>query len=144
MATITSANAVYMLAVDTVFPVPQRLQGFGVDEAFDTEAADMAEVQLGVDGQTAAGWIPRLTTQTITFLASSPSVILFEAWVAAQDIAQEVFQANAVIVIPSISRQYVLQQGTLQRFPAISNARRVLANRQFTILWSWPIIAGPA
>src|SRR6266702_3037993 len=141
--TITSANVVYMLGVDSVFPTPQQIQGFGVDEAFDTEAADVAEVQIGVDGVTAAGWIPRLTTQTITLIASSPSFNLFEQWVAAMDTTQEVFHATGTIIIPSIRRKYYLPQGTLTRFPALPNARRVLQHRQFTIMWAWPITSGP-
>lgn len=140
---ITSANAVYMLSVASVFPSPQQIQGFGVDEAFDTEAADTAEIQLGVDGVAVSGWIPRLTRQTITLLASSPSFLLFETWVAAQDQAQAIFYATGLILIPAIGRKYSLPQGTLTRFPAMPNARRVLQQRQFTIEWSWPVIGGP-
>jgi hypothetical protein len=140
---LTSANVVYMLAIDSVFPSPQQLQGFGVDEAFDTEAADTAEVQLGVDGFAASGWIPRLTTQTITLMAASPSFQIFEDWVAAQDAAKTVFYANGVIHIPAIGRKYNLTQGTLTRFPAMPNAKRVLQQRQFTIIWAPGIIGSP-
>ena len=140
---ITSANAIFMLAVDSVFPTPQQLQGFGVDEAFDTEAADVAEVQLGVDGFIGAGWIPRLTTQTITLLASSPSFALFEQWVLAMDTTQEVFHATGSITLPAIGRIYSLPQGTLTRYPALPNARRVLQHRQFTIMWGFPITGAP-
>lgn len=141
--TITSANAVYMLSVDTVFPTPVQIQGFGVDEAFDTEASDVAEVQLGVDGLAVSGWVPRLTTQTITLLAASPSFQLFEAWVQAMDVAREVLYAQGTIAIPSIGRKYSLPQGTLTRYPAMPNAKRVLAQRQFTITWAWPITGAP-
>lgn len=137
--TITSANAIYMITVDTVFPTPQQLQQFGVDEAFDTEPADMAEVQLGVDGFVASGWIPRLTTQTITLNAASSSFQIFESWVAAQDASMEVFHATGTIIFPSIGRKYALPQGTLTRYPAMPNARRVLMQRQFTLVWGWPI-----
>jgi hypothetical protein len=126
-----------------VFPVPQSLQGFAVDEAFDTEAADTAEIQLGVDGLLAAGWIPRLTTQTITLLAASPSFLIFEQWVAAQDIAQDIFHATGTIIIPAIRRKYFLPQGTINRFIAIPHARRVLQPRSFTIIWGNPITSAP-
>jgi hypothetical protein len=143
MATITSATAVYMLSISSVFPTPQKIDQFGVDEAFDTDMADTAEVRLGVDGVAVSGWIPRLTKQTITLLASSESFVIFENWVAAQDIIKEVLYATGLIQIPGIKRQYVLPQGTLTRYPAMPNAKRVLADRRFEITWSWPITGAP-
>jgi hypothetical protein len=140
---ITSANAVYLLAVPGVFGAAQQIQGFSVDEAFDTEPAVTAEVQLGVDGFTAFGWTPRMTRQTLTLLAASPSFILFETWIMAQDAAQDVFLAAGTILIPAISRQYSLPNGALTRFPALPNARRVLMGRQFEITWGWPITSAP-
>lgn len=133
---ITSASAVYMLSVDTIFPTPVKLQGFGVDDAFDTEVVETGEVQLGVDGFSAAGWIPRLIVQTITLLAASPSFKMFEDWIAAQDIVRDVYYANGVITIPAIKRKYNLRQGVLTRFPPLPNARRTLQQRQFTITWA--------
>lgn len=140
---ITSANAIFMLTIPGLYPIPQQLKDFGVDEAFDTEQAETAEVQLGVDGATAFGWVPRLTRQTITLLAASPSFIIFENWVMAQDIIEDVYVASATIAIPSISRVYTLTNGALTRFPALPNARRVLQQRTFEITWGWPITSAP-
>jgi hypothetical protein len=136
---ITSASVIYMLSIDTVYPTPQKLEGFGVDEAFDTEASEIAEVQLGVDGFSAAGWVPRLTTQTISLLAASPSFRIFEDWAAAMDLIKEVYYANATIEIPAIKRKYSLRKGVLTRYPSMPNARRTLQQRQFQIIWSYGI-----
>ena len=143
--TITSANAIYLISVASVFPTPQQLQGWAVDEAFDTEESDIAEIQIGVDGLTASGWLPRLTPQTITFLAASPSNFqIFEQWQQAQDLAQDIFHAQGTIIIPAIKRQYTLPNGTLgPRYQALSNARRVLQARRFMITWGWPITSAP-
>ena len=140
---ITSANAVYLLTVPGVFSSSQQIQGFSVDEAFDTEPAQTSEVQLGVDGNTAFGWVPRVTRQTISLLAASPSFILFESWVAAQDSAMDVFLASGTIILPAVARQYFLPNGALTRYPALPNARRVLMGRQFEITWAWPITSSP-
>jgi hypothetical protein len=142
---ITSANAVYLISVAGVFPVAQPLQGWGVDEAFDTERADISETKLGVDGVFAAGWVPRVTKQTITLLAASPSFLIFEQWVAAQDTTQSIFYATGTIILPSIQRKYSLPNGVLgPSFQAIPNAKKVLADRQFEITWGWPITSGPS
>jgi hypothetical protein len=134
--TITSASSIYMLSIADVYPTPQKIEGFGVDEAFSTDASDVAEVQMGVDGFTASGWLPRLTTQTITLHAASPSFRVFEDWIAAMDLAREVLYATGVIEIPAIGRKYTLSQGTLTRFPPLPNVRRTLEQRQFTIVWA--------
>jgi hypothetical protein len=133
---VTSASAIYMLSIDTVYPTPQKLEGFGVDEAFDTEAVEMAEVQLGVDGFSAAGWVPRLTIQTITLLAASPSFLIFENWAAAMDLIKEVYYATGIITIPAIKRKYTLRRGVLTRYPPVPNARRTLQQRQFQVTWA--------
>jgi hypothetical protein len=132
---ITSASSIVMLSVASVFPTPQQLRGFGVDEAFDTEPSDAAEVALGVDGFAAAGWVPRNVVQTYTLHAASPDFTLFEDWVAAQDQIQEILYASATITIPALKRKYAFAQGALTRFPALPNARRTLQQRQFVITW---------
>lgn len=133
--TITSANSVLMLAIPDVFPTPQQIQGFGVDEAFDTEMAEMAVTMVGVDGEGVAGWVPREVTMTITLLPSSPSFLVFESWIAAMDNVREVLYASANIVIPSIQRKYAAQKGILSRYPQLPNVRRTLQNRQFEVKW---------
>lgn len=141
--TITSANAIYLLSIDGVYTAPQALVGFGVSEAFDTEVADIAEVQMGVDGLSASGWLPRLTTQTITLLAASPSFRIFEDWVAAQDTLKDILYATGEVHLPSIGRKYSMEQGTLTRFAAMPNAKRTLEQRTFTIVWAHGIIGAP-
>lgn len=135
MATITSASATFMLAIASVYPTPQQLLGFGSDDAFLTEVVDASEIQIGVDGGSAAGWIPRSPTQTIRFLASSPSITIFENWVAAEDAIQDILYASATIALPAISRIYTLNQGALKRVSSIADVRKVLANREFEIQW---------
>jgi hypothetical protein len=140
---ITSANAVYMISIAGLYPAPQQLQGFAVDEAFDTEVTNVAEAQIGVDGITGFGWIPRLTPQTITFMASSPSVIIFETWQQASDYAQNVYLATATVLLPATGRRYTFSNGTLTRYNALPNARRVLGPRTFSLVYGWPIVSAP-
>lgn len=138
--TITSANAIVMLSVDVVFPTPQKLVGFAVDAGFDTETAEVAEVQLGIDGFAAAGWLPRVITQTYSLIAASPSFRMFEDWAAAQDTLREIYQANGTIELPAIKRKYSLRQGVMTRVSVMPNARRVLDARQFTIVWTGGVV----
>jgi hypothetical protein len=135
MATITAANAIFLLTIADLYPVAQRLRGFGVDDAFTTDAADMGETQVGVDGYGVGGYVPRVVPMTIRFLASSTSLDVFENWIGAMDAAQEVIYGSAVINQPSIGRKYTCYLGQLMRVNTMADVRRVLANREFHISW---------
>jgi hypothetical protein len=144
MNTITSYNSVVMLAIQSVFPTPQQISSFAVDQAFDTEMSESSIVQTGVDGFGVAGYVPREVKQTYTLLASSTSFILFEQWILAMDALGDVLYASASIAIPSIGRKYTCAQGSLTRYPSLPNARRVLEQRQFEITWMPPGFGIPA
>ena len=75
MATITAINSVFMLSIFPIYPAPQKLQGYAADDAYDTEAADIAHVVMGVDGFMSAGFIPYLTRQTISIMPDIPSSV---------------------------------------------------------------------
>jgi hypothetical protein len=135
MGTITAANSVYMLAVTGLFPVPQLLQGYAADDAFSTEAVTPAEVVMGVDGRMSAGYTPYTTQQTITLMPDSPSILLFEFWLATQKAQGEVFRADAVISLPSIGQSYVMTYGVLTSITPIAGVKKVLQARAFTITW---------
>lgn len=141
--TITSMNAIYMLTVPGVFNAPQRLEAFGVDEAFETEPVESAVVQTGVDGVGTAGLVPREIPQTITLLASSASFVLFDDWIQAMDALGDIIYATAIITLPSIGRKYTCHKGVLSRYPTMPSARRTLQQRQFQITWL-PDVGQPA
>lgn len=134
-STITSANATFTLSIDSVYPNAQQLQQFGVDDAFMTDAVDASEVQVGVDGFGVAGYIPRAPAMTIRLLASSPSAVIFEDWIAAMDRLQDVLYGHGLITLASIGRKYTLYTGALMRVSTLADARKTLQNREFHIQW---------
>jgi uncharacterized protein (DUF362 family) len=135
MATITSANAVFMLAVPGAISQLTQLQSFGTDDAFLMNVVEATEVQVGVDGYGVAGYIPRSPRHTIRLLASSASVTIFENWIAAMDVAQDVLYANATIRLPSVKRFYTAYMGSPMNFSTMADAKKVLQNREFEIQW---------
>lgn len=137
MASITSANAVFMIAIQSVFPTPIQLQQFGVDDAFTNEMVPVTESQVGVDGFGVSGYVPRAVDMTIRNLASSgpAGVQIFEDWVAQMDQLGDVLYASATITMPAIGRKYTCALGSAGRYSSLADARRVLANREFHILW---------
>jgi hypothetical protein len=131
-----------MLGITSVFPIPQQLQGYDVDEAFMTEGVDTAEIKLGVDGRKSAGYIPQLKKVRIKLQADSPSNDMFEEWYAAQEAAQETFDANAVIRVPGVSKVYTCTKGSLTRYPPFADAKKTLQAREYEITFE-QIIPAP-
>lgn len=136
MKTITAANSVFNLIILPIYPVPQTLQGYSADAAFETDAVEPSEVVMGVDGIMSAGYVPVVTKQTIHLMPDSPSSDLFENWILAQKVAREIYYANAFISLPSIGRKYVLTQGVLSSVAQLPSARKVLQARAFVITWA--------
>lgn len=133
--TITSSNATFQLTVASVYPSGVTLFGFGVDDAFVADISDMAETQVGVDGYGVMGYRPREVPMAIRFLASSPSIIVFENWMATEDQLNDKLAATAIITMPSVGRKYACGLGALMRVSSMAEARRVLQNREWRINW---------
>lgn len=95
--TITSANSVFTIVIAGLFPAPVQLRGYATDKAFTTEAVDLAEVQIGVDGRMTAGYTPMPVKQTVTLQADSPSKDIFAALIQATKTAREVFYISGTI-----------------------------------------------
>ncbi len=132
---ITAANVVFMLSVANLFPVPQQIQGFAPDMAFEDEDQEIAETQLGVDGGFAGGYVPVAFEQTISLLAASPSCPIFDTWWQTQKTTGQIYYGTATVYEPGVGRKITRQQGVLLRYSPIAKAGRILETRQFRIRW---------
>lgn len=135
MATISASNSTFMLSILALFPIPQQIQGYSTDEAFASEAVEMAEVMKGVDGKMSFGFTPFITPMTVALQADSASNAIFDAWIAAMKAAKEVLPANGIISLPAIKSNYILTNGVLRMGPPFPATRKVLQPRTFTIAW---------
>ena len=134
-STITSANSVFTLVVAGLFPAPVQLKGYASDKAFTTEAVDLAEVQMGVDGRMTAGFVPNPVKQTITLQADSPSKDIFTAVIQATKAAREVFYISGSISLPSTGESFTLTRGILTNAKQIPDAEKVLQPVDYVITW---------
>ncbi len=135
MATLTSANSVLMLAVGGIFPVPQKIEGFASDNSFTFSANMPATVSMGVDGRLSASYVPTACVQTLVIQPDSPSMRVFEIWMAATETAREIFYASGTLSIPSIDRKYTLTRGVLTQMPPAPDAKAILQPMTFKITW---------
>ncbi|OIQ97216.1 hypothetical protein GALL_207700 [mine drainage metagenome] len=135
MASISAANSVVMLAITGLYTVPQQLQGFSADDVFDAEAVSDVEVLMGVDGTLSAGYVPQPVKQSITFQADSASILMFEAWSAAQKAAGDVYFAQGLVTLPGVGRIYTCSRGVLSSYSPLPTAKKLLQPRKFGITW---------
>lgn len=133
--TLTSANAILMLAVSPVWPVATRIKGFAADDVTNIDAVDTAETVMGVDGRLSAGFVPAPLRQTITLQADSTSNDFFEEWYRYEVQNREKLVASGQIVFRGTQRTYICTRGFLRNYSPIPAARRILQPRTFTIEW---------
>lgn len=133
--TITSANSVFTLTVAGLFPTPVQLSGYASDKAFMTEAVDMAETQMGVDGRMTAGFVFNPVKQTVTLQADSPSKDFFSVLVQAMKTAREIYWISGSITLPSTGEVFTLTRGVLNNAKQIPDAQKVLQPMDFAITW---------
>lgn len=133
--TITSANSVFTIVVPGLYPAPVQLYGYSSDKAFTTEAIELAEVQMGVDGRMTGGYTPNPVKQTVTLQADSPSKDIFTAMIQAMKAAREIFYISGTISLPSTGEQFTMRRGILTTGKQIADAQKVLQPVDYVITW---------
>ena len=132
---ITAANATIIFSISTVFPAPFQLQGFDVEDVYDTDDVEIAVTKMGVDGYLSSGFVYNEVKQTYTLQADSASNQIFEQWYAANLVAQDTFRADATIILPALGLQYTHTKGFLTRLKPLADAKKVLQARKWQLTW---------
>lgn len=133
--TITSANSQFALTIPDLGITQVPIQGYATDDAFTQESFEISETRQGVDGVLSAGYTPNPKKLTVVLQADSPSIAIFDQWIAGMQQAQEAFEASALISIPSIGKAYAFTTGWLRNVQAMPSAKKVLEPQTYTIEW---------
>ena len=135
MSTITSANSVVTLSVAGLFPVPQQLQGYSADRAWESGNVTMTESQMSVDGRKTSGYIFNLVEQTYSLQADSPSKQIFTSIINAMRAAREIYIISGTITLPATGESFICVNGTLKDAKMLPNAGKVLEAVTYVIEW---------
>lgn len=135
MSTITSANSIVTLSVAGLFPVPQQLQGYAADRAWESSALKMTESVMGVDGKKSSGYIFNVVEQTFSLQADSNARAIFTAIINAQKAAREIYVISGTITLPATGEEFICVNGTLQDAKMLPDAGKVLAHMDYVIVW---------
>lgn len=135
LTTITSANSVFTLTVAGIFVTPVQLQGYASDSAVVTDSVDQAEIQMGVDGIMAGGFVPMPTPQTIKLLANSPSRAIFSAIAQASRTVRDIFYLQGELSLPSLGSKFTLNKGVITNLKQIPDLLKVLSPVDIKVVW---------
>lgn len=133
MSTITSANSTAVLTATDIFPAPQALQGYAADDAFTTDAIDLAEAIMGVDGKLSAGYTPNPTKITFALQADSPSISVFDAIISATKASREVIFLDLSIGLPATGTNYTFTRGVITNASQLPDAKKTLQPQKYQI-----------
>jgi len=133
---ITSANSEFTLTIPGVFSSPVILQGYAVDDAFDTGNVKPTEAKQGVDGRKSSGRTPYLVVMKIHFMPDSPSIDIFDQWAGAIAAANDDLPASeGSIWAPSLGKAWALSNGSLTEYSPIPNAKKLFEAQEYEITW---------
>jgi hypothetical protein len=135
MSSITSANSIFIITVPGLYGSGVQLQGYAADKAFATEALEVAEVKMGVDGIMTAGYVPNPVKQKITLQADSQSKEIFSTILAAMQQTRDIYWMAGVITLPATGETFSLSQGVLTSLHPVPDAEKVLAPQEYEITW---------
>lgn len=135
MTTLTAANIRFALVIPDIYPVPQILEGYGVDDAFSTETLELAQVRMGVDGKMKGGYVPNPIVMPIKLMPTSNSIAVFENWGRSMVSAREVFEAQATITYPSLGKAFICNVGILTHYKPLPDVKKLLEDVDYEITW---------
>jgi cytosine/uracil/thiamine/allantoin permease len=133
--TITSANSVFILTAPDLYPAGVLIQGYAVDKAFATDALEIAETMMGVDGQLTGGYTPAPVKMTVSLQADSPSKDIFSNLVRTTKTQRDIIYLNAVITLPGPGEIYTCTNGILTTAKQMPDGQKVLQPQDFVITW---------
>lgn len=142
MADITSFNAVILISVPLLLPVPQQLQGFAADDIYDIARVAVTETSMGVDGTLSGGVVLAPIDQTFSMQADSPSISFFDAWYHGQIALGAVAPAQGNTTLTSVQTTFQQITGFLIDWDPMPAAKRILQPRRALVRWQ-SIIAIP-
>ena len=130
---ITSANAVLTLWQPILFPVPQQIQGFGVDDIYDMDEVKIVEELMGVDGVLSFGFVFVAKPQNIMLQADSPSIPFFDVWYLQQVAGLTTYTANGVTILPAIKKKFIMTTGYLIGYKPLPAGKKLLQPQRFRL-----------
>lgn len=135
MPSLTGATTVIQLSISNLFDSPQQLQGFAADDVFSTSPVQSVETLMGVDGKMSAGFVYVPVQQGYSIQSDSDSASIFDDWFAAQQAAEDVYFAQAIIYLKALGLKWAMTNGVLSSYHPVPDVKKLIQPRKFEITW---------
>ena len=131
---ITSANSKVEL-VNVLFPAGLSFEGYSVDSASTMDLIQQIEARMGVDGKIAFGYTPSPKPISFIFQPNSPTVDRLDYLVQTQDTLKQPIVCQMTILLKSLGKRVVLENGACTNNKLIPNMGRVLEPMQYDFVF---------
>lgn len=128
---ITSANSKLRIIVPAYYPAGFDVDDYGADTMYDIQAVTNKETRMSADGKFHAGFTYASVPLTITLQPTSKAGELLDEMVSAERTAATVFQVNATLIVPALSRKYTFTNGVIISSTPVAPGRRTIQERPF-------------
>ena len=132
---ITSADAVFTLAVKTLFNTPIILENWSANKAWEGSDITLADARMSLDGKLNKAFKIAPIGMTLTLQPNSSSWAVFEAIQTASRQARTVYELNGELRLPSLKRKYTLVSGIIASMSALPDGSSLLGERSVKLLW---------
>jgi hypothetical protein len=134
--TLTAANAIVSITVPGLFPVPQIIDGFEIEDNFTSGAISIAETVLTLDGELEGGFVYSTVPLRLNLLPMSNSKKFFVDYLQATRTNQDIFRANFSVTMIGEKTQYTLTNGIYISGQVIPNVAKIQKAVPFEFLFS--------
>lgn len=135
MSSLTGATTVIQLSIANLYDSPLQLQGFAADDVFSNTPIKSVETLMGVDGKMSAGFVYVEVPQSYSMQSDSESIFIFDEWFAAQQAAEDVYFANALIYLRALGVKWTMTRGVLSSYQPVPDIKKLIQPRKFEITW---------
>lgn len=129
---ITSADAIAVMTVDSLYPQGFRLEQFSTDAAISQGDDTVSETRMGVDGHMVAGYTPSIKTITITLEPSSPSIPYLDNLYKSMQKNKKTYLCSLIVTVPSLSKVIQYSYGVLKTAKILPDLQKTLAPIAYT------------
>lgn len=132
---LTSADCIINMTVDNLYPSGFKLEQFEAQNIFEMADTTIAETIRTADGKLTGGFIFGDLPWTFHIQPDSPTRGKVDIWYQTSQTSKAIFRCNAIVMLPSLSRKYVLTNGILKSWKPLPSAGRILQPIAGQIEW---------
>lgn len=115
--------------VSPLIGVPLSLEGLTSDSPFKFSSKSLVETVTSFEGTVYGGYLPdaHQVELEINFVAASSSLAILQSLAKVMQVQREALKFNGTMIIPSLGKNYNLNNGYLTQWQAITNHQKTLS-----------------